>query len=184
MRMKIENDRFWQLLEPEYQRAMMFCRKLIVDRDRSDDLFQDALVIACTRLHDLRSEASFRPWLYKIIISTFKSTVRRPWWRRRVSLTSDIQDGLSLPDSADRLAARRWLDQAFRAVSAHEQALITLHELEGWPVSDLATMYGKSESAIKVQLFRARRKLKTALLKKSHSAADIRNGKLATEAGS
>jgi len=184
MRMTVDKDRFWRLLEPEYSRAMMFCRKLIGDRDMSDDLFQDALLIACTRIRDLRDEAAFRPWLYRIIINTFRSTVRRPWWRRRVTLTSDIENTLSTPDSVDTLTARRWLERAFQAVSSEDQTLVTLHELEGWPVAELAALYGKSESAIKVQLFRARRKMKAVLLRQSRSSAEILNRKLVTEAGS
>jgi len=184
MRMTIDKDRFWRLLEPEYSRAMMFCRKLISDRDKSDDLFQDALLIACTRIGDLRDEAAFRPWLYRIIVSTFRSTVRRPWWRRRVTLTSEIENTLSTPDSGDSVVARRCLERAFQVVSSEDQALVTLHELEGWPVAELAALYGKSESAIKVQLFRARRKMKAVLLRQSRSRAEVLNRKLATEAGS
>ena len=184
MRMTFDTDRFWRLLEPEYSRAMMFCRKLIGDRDKSDDLFQDALLIACTKIGDLRDEAAFRPWLYRIIVTTFRSTVRRPWWRRRVTLTSEIENTLSTPDSVDSVTARRWLERAFQAVSSEDQALVTLHELEGWPVAELAALYGKSESAIKVQLFRARRKMKAVLLRQSRSSAEILNRKLVTEAGS
>ena len=184
MRMTIDKDRFWRLLEPEYSRAMMFCRKLMSDRDKSDDLFQDALLIACTRIGDLRDEAAFRPWLYRIIITTFRSTVRRPWWRRRVTLTPEIENSLSSPDSGDSVVARRCLEKAFQAVSSEDQTLVTLHELEGWPMAELAALYGKSESAVKVQLFRARRKMKAVLLRQSRSNAEMQNRKLVTEAGS
>lgn len=170
-RMRIDQDRFWKLLEPEYYRGMMFCRKLIGDRDRGDDLFQDALVVACTKLNDLRDEASFRPWLYRIFVSTFKSTVRRPWWRRRVEFTPEVESRLLQADPTDRLAARRWLGQAFQAVSADDQALITLHELDGWPLAELALLFGKTEGAIKIQLFRARRTIKAAIYRQSRAAA-------------
>jgi RNA polymerase sigma factor (sigma-70 family) len=70
--------RFWELLEPEYRRAMLFCRKLATDRERGDDLFQDALVAALTRFSGLRDEKAFRPWLYRIIVNTFRSKTRRP----------------------------------------------------------------------------------------------------------
>lgn len=181
VRTMIEQDRFWKLLEPEYYRGMMFCRKLIGDRDRGDDLYQDALVIACDHFGELRSEAAFRPWLYRIIVTTFKSTVRRPWWRRRVPMTYDHETVLISPDPTDRHGARRWLDLAFRAVSADDQALVTLHELEGWPVAELAVLYGKTEGAIKAQLFRARNKMKTALLKSGRLAGMTSEHRLARE---
>ncbi|MEW5796135.1 MAG: RNA polymerase sigma factor [Candidatus Zixiibacteriota bacterium] len=166
-----EQDRFWKLLEAEYYRAMMFCRKLIGDRDKGDDLYQDALVVACTRFGDLRDQAAFRPWLYRIIITTFHGTVRRPWWRRKVALAPEHEALMVPPDPGDSLSARRWLNRAFEAVSADDQALITLHELEGWPLLELAALYGKSEGAIKLQLFRARKKMKAALLKAARVAA-------------
>ena len=184
MRVTIDKNRFWRLLEPEYFRAAMFCRKLIGDRDNGDDLFQDALLIACTRLGDLRDEAAFRPWLYRIIISTFRSTIRRPWWRRKAALTKEVEDTLMTPDTLDSLTARRWLEKAFQVVSVEDRALVTLHELEGWQVAELATLYGKSASAIKVQLFRARKKMKAVMLGQAHMRTGIQNRKLVTEAGS
>jgi len=157
-------------LEPEYHRAMMFCRKLIGDRDKGDDLYQDALVIAYTKIGDLRNPAAFRPWLYRIIVSTFHSTVRRPWWKRRVPWTPDMEQMLTTPDPTSDYDARRWLGRVFQAISPDEQTLITLHELEGWSVADLAELSGKSEAAVKTGLFRARRKMKNALQKLSKQA--------------
>jgi len=156
-------DRFWVLLEPEYEGAMMFCRKLMGDRDNGDDLYQDALVAAYVGFAGLKDPAAFRPWLYRVIINTFRATVRRPWWRRRVRQPAEfpLEPGNNSP--VDRYAARRWLKYAFAAISSEEQALVTLHELEGWPVADLARVYQKSDSAIKVKLFRARHKMKNAL---------------------
>jgi RNA polymerase sigma-70 factor (ECF subfamily) len=180
-RMQIDYDRFWKLLEPEYYRGMMFCRKLIGDRDRGDDLFQDALVIACTKFGDLREEASFRPWLYSIFVSTFKSTIRRPWWRRRVALTPEIESQSLTFDPSNQISARRLLDRAFQAISADDQALMTLHELDGWPLAELAVLFGKTEGAIKIQLFRARRTIKATLAKQTQTAA--RKRRLQTPAG-
>ena len=164
-------------MEPEYFKAMMFCRKLAGNRDQGDDLFQDALVIAFTRFESLRDRSAFRPWIYRILVNTFRSTMRRPWYRRLVPLTSEVELRLTGDDPVEVHAARRWLDRAFRALSAKEQALVTLHELEGWPISELADLYGKTEGAVKAGLFRARRKMKKALLgfsqgQKSHKAGN------------
>lgn len=158
-----EQDFFWKLLEPEYFGAMMFCRKLIGDRDRGDDLYQDALVIAVTKIGDLRDPLAFRPWLYSIIVSTFKSTIRRPWFKRRKPFTLEIEQGLTTADPVDSMTARRLLRRAFENVSTEDQALVTLHELDGWSVAELAEMYEKSEGAIKARLFRARRRMKKTL---------------------
>ena len=165
MRMKGQQDVLWKLLEPEYPRAMMFCRKLMGDRDRGDDLYQDALVIACERISDLRDPGAFRPWLYRVIITTFQSTVRRPWWKRVVLMTPEMEHRLTTEDPTDAHSARRWLNRAFNVVSTEDQALLVLHELEGWPIRELAELLTRSEGAVKLRLYRIRRKMRQALLK-------------------
>lgn len=156
-------DGFWTLLEPEYEGAMMFCRKLMGDRDNGDDLYQDALVAAHAGFAGLKDQNSFRPWLYRVIINTFRATIRRPWWKRRVRVEDEYLAELDTNKPQDRHTARRWLARAFQAISPAEQALVTLHELQGWPVDELAAVYQKSPGAIKASLFRARRKMKNNL---------------------
>ena len=165
MRMDEKNDLFWKLLEPEYEKALMFCRKLMEDREQGDDLFQDALVNAFVCFSDLRDTNSFRPWLYRIMVNTFRSTVRRPWWKRRIRLESVEDLPTESTNPIDQYTARRWLMKAFQNVSPTDQTLITLYELEEWTISELAELYGKSEGAIKGQLFRIRRKMQKTLRK-------------------
>lgn len=157
------NERFWKLLEPEYLRAMMFCRKLIGDRDAGDDLYQDALIKALNGFSNLKQHSSFKPWLYRIIVNTFHSQNRSPWWKKVIPMTAEIEN-ISIDDNQlDRLTARRYLGQMFKALTSEQQALITLHELEGWPVNELAQLYGNTEGAIKAKLFRARNKMKRVI---------------------
>jgi RNA polymerase sigma-70 factor (ECF subfamily) len=177
--MRDKKELFWELMEPEYFKAMMFCRKLAGNRERGDDLFQDALVIAFSRFPSLRDRSAFRPWIYRILVNTFRSSMRRPWYKRLVPLTSEVELRLTGDDPVEVYTARRWLGRAFRALSAKEQALVTLHELEGWPISELADLYGKTEGAVKAGLFRARRKMKNALIgfsrkSESHDASNTK----------
>jgi RNA polymerase sigma-70 factor (ECF subfamily) len=163
--MSNDGDLFWKLLEPEYLRGMMFCRKLMGDRDEGDDLYQDALILAFTKFPDLRDRGAFRSWFYRILINKFRSTVRRPWWKRRMALTPDIEMQLVGENPVEMHTARRWLDRAFQAVSTEEQTLVTLFELEGWSIRELAGLYGINEGSIKARLFRARRRMKEALIR-------------------
>jgi RNA polymerase sigma-70 factor (ECF subfamily) len=172
---------FWELMEPEYFKAMMFCRKLTGNREQGDDLFQDALVTAFTRFPSLRDRSAFRPWIYRILVNTFRSSIRRPWYKRLVPLTSEVELRLTGDDPVEVHTARRWLGRAFQALSAREKALVTLHELEGWPISELADLYGKTEGAVKAGLFRARRKMKKALLGFSQGQKSDKAGSTKTD---
>jgi len=164
MRMNVPEAPFWKLLQPEYERAAMFCRKLTGSSELGDDLLQDSLLAAHNKFYTLRDHQAFRAWLYRIVVNRFTSQTRRPWWKRRVSLTPAITDTLRTEDLHDILSARRWLQRAFGVLSPAEQAMLVLYELEGWSVSELAELNGKTTGATKAVLFRARRKMKQALL--------------------
>lgn len=172
-----QRERFWKLLEPQFTAAQVFCRKLTGQRDTGDDLFQDALVTALRKFSALRDEEAFRPWLYRIIVRTFVSTTRSPWWKRRVRLTEETAIGARF-DPSNKLNARRWLEKAFEGLSPDDRALVTLFELEEWTLAELAGLYGKSEGTLKVRLFRARRKMRQALqayLKQTENERETNN---------
>ena len=158
--MKDITNRFWNLLEPEHSRAEAFCRRLTGNREDGDDLYQEALLAAMQKLDSLRDESAFRPWLYRIVINKYRNRCRQPWWRRLVNLNPEIIDSQPVGDPAEVSAARRWLQRAFRALNAEEQAMVTLFELEGWSVAELSDMFNKPEGTIKARLFRARRKMR------------------------
>ncbi|MCP4684060.1 MAG: RNA polymerase sigma factor [bacterium] len=156
---------FWKLAEPEHLRARAYCRKLIGNREDGDDLYQDSLVTALSRFDSLRDHNAFRAWLYRIVINTFKNRLRQPWYRRLLPLTLEIEDRFGGEDPAEGHAAKRTLRRAFRAVTPSERALVTLFELEGWSIAELAALYGARDGAIKVRLSRIRRKMREALIK-------------------
>jgi len=158
-------DLFWTLVEPEHPKARAYCRKLMGGREDGDDLYHDALVAARLHIADLRDRSAFRSWLYRIIINTFRKRVNRPWWKRRLSLNADEFERARTHDPAPGYASRRLLERAFRAISTEDQALITLFEMEGWTIAELSTLTGRTESAIRVRLHRARRKMREVLVR-------------------
>ena len=161
-----KQDRFRKLLEPEYIGAMMFCRKLMADRDIGDDLYQDALVNAYMKFGSLRENSSFKPWLYRIIMNTFKSKTRLKFSKLFRSI--DQVQGLDLisKDPTDQYTAQRWLKYSFEFLTSKEKGLIVLYELEEWNIREIAELFNKSESSIKQHLFRIRNKMKKCLMSK------------------
>lgn len=162
--MERDSALFWKLLEPEHPRAEAFSRRLMGSREDGDDLYQDALLVALRRFDTLRAEESFRPWLYQILISTFKNLLRRPWWKRHSSLSDEMAERTAGENPLGVYHARRWLRRAFAALNAGERALITLFDLEGWSVSDLAEFYGRPQGTIKARLSRTRAKMRRELI--------------------
>ena len=174
-----QRNLFWKLTEPEHLRARAFCRKLMGNREDGDDLYQDALVKALSRFQDLSDHTAFCAWLYRIVVNTFKNRLRRPWYRRLLPLTVEIEDRVGGEDPAEGHAAKRTLRRAFRHLTPAERALVTLFELEGWSIGELAELHGANEGAIKVRLSRVRLKMRTALIK--HAARSAAKAKVKTK---
>jgi RNA polymerase sigma-70 factor, ECF subfamily len=160
-----KQELFWTLLEAEHPRAEAFCRKLAGNRTDGDDLYQDSLLSAMKKFDKLRLRTAFRPWLYRIMVNTYVSSRRGPWQRKRAQLTTEILDTLSAGDPSDEYAARRWLEIAMKTLSAKDRALVTLFEIEGWSVAELAELEGRPTGSIKSRLSRARQKMRQAIVR-------------------
>ncbi len=169
-------DLFWQHLEPEHRRARGYCHKLTGSREDGDDLYQDALVRALTGFARLRELESFRPWLYRIIINTYRNRIKQPWWKRVLPITSEIAESIPGDNPHGAYAARRRLAVAFRALSPEERAMVTLFELEGWTAEEVGRAMGKASGTVRVRLKRARDKMREALIRyfeRSGSGSDV-----------
>jgi RNA polymerase sigma-70 factor, ECF subfamily len=164
--MERNRNLFWKLLEPDHPKAEAFSRKLMGNREDGDDLYQDALVLALTKFSSLRETAAFRPWLYRIIVNCFNNRFRTPWYRKVIPMTEEISQSLKTADPNHGFAVSGLLRKAMSAISADERALVTLFEIEGWTVAELASVYQCPEGTIKARLSRARKKMKDALLRK------------------
>jgi RNA polymerase sigma-70 factor (ECF subfamily) len=158
-------DLFWKQLEPEHRRARAYCHQLTGNRDDGDDLYQDSLVYALRGFARLRDHDSFRAWLYRIIINTFKNRVKQPWWKRVVPLGRVEAESAIGDNPGPRRAARRRLEIAFRAISPEDRALVTLFELEGWTAEEIAEVTGKAAVTVRVQVKRARDRMRQELIR-------------------
>ena len=161
----MNRDLFWKLLEAEHPGAERFCRRIAGDSFDGDDLYHDALLVAWRKFDTLKNVESFRPWLYRIIVNKSRSRFRSS--RRRHDRDRNAHDpgAENGNDPEEMLAARRWLERAFAILSARERALVVLFELEGWSITELAEMIGRSEGTVKSRLSRSRRKMREEILK-------------------
>lgn len=162
----MKNDSFWELLEPIHPKAEGFCRRLTGNRDDGADLYHDALYSALRHFGSLADHARFRPWLYRTIINTFKNRFRRNWWGR---LVGGIEMVTTEPmvDPTERYLSRLWTEKALASLKPGERALMVLFEIEGWPVDELAALYGAPTGTIKARLSRTRQKMRAYLLRQS-----------------
>lgn len=126
-------------------------------------MYQDAVIKAFQGFANLRLVDSFRPWLYQIINNTYKSRIRSPWWKHVLSRPTEIADCDWSHDPTNLHEAKRRLDFALSTLSIDDRIIVTMAELEGWKISELAELLSKTEGFIKMRLFRARAKMRKRL---------------------
>jgi RNA polymerase sigma-70 factor (ECF subfamily) len=171
--MRDDNQHFWELLEPLHASAGAFCRMLAGNREDGDDLYQEAVCRALTRINQLREPAAFRPWLYRIIINCHRNRVATPWRRRLERLLPKHEAVLNSDRVAGPIHARLRLEIAMKPLSVKDRALVLLFETEGWSTTELAGLAGVSVDSVKARLSRTRRKMKTALVKYLSSGTQV-----------
>lgn len=147
--------------------------------DDGDDLYQDSLIAGFNAFGQLRDVNSFKPWFYTIINNAFRGRVRRPWWRRILAGNDELERVGGSVDPSSQYDAKRRLEIAFAVLGPEDRVIVTLAELEGWKIAEIAELEVRSEGQIKMRLSRARSKMRRQLVKRYPELA--RNSKESTE---
>ncbi|MEO8840028.1 MAG: RNA polymerase sigma factor [Kofleriaceae bacterium] len=159
----MSRDRLRELLEPIYPQVVAFARHLSRSRTDGDDLYQEAVLRALTKLGQLRDDAAFRPWLYRIVISIHRNRERRGFWRRLLPIEATPEPDKGYRDwSAQTAEAARRAREALASLPVDQREAIVLFELEGWTVEEIAALYRVSISAVKSRLARGRDRMRQA----------------------
>jgi len=144
-----------------YRSAYAWCH----DPALADDLVQEAIMKALTRLKTLQDEGALKAWVFRIMTNCYRD------WGRRQKDTVDV-DSMELPsdDSPDTQTERARMVQDVRRAMAqlsddHRQ-VITLVDLEGFAYSEVSEILEVPIGTVMSRLSRARTQLKKLLLER------------------
>jgi RNA polymerase sigma-70 factor (ECF subfamily) len=167
-------DEFAELVRRHQPRVFGILYRYERDAQRVEDLAQETFVKAWRALEQFDRRAPFEHWISRIAVRTALDHLRRE--KRRKSdvalpdLGDDALDWLRSPDEKSELESRdaaEVLHRAMRELSPPDRVVITMLELEGRSVKEIAAAMGVSGLAVRVRAVRARAKLKRALEKLS-----------------
>jgi RNA polymerase sigma-70 factor (ECF subfamily) len=161
-----DDGAFEELIKRYKRRVFASATRFARDEHQLDDICQEVFVRVFRNLGKFRGDAPFEHWLARITVSACYDFLRRERRvREQVSLEGaewDMQDG-SVEAAANAGRARELLAWALRQLTAEEQLILTLCELEERSIREVADLTGWSESNVKVRAFRARQSLKKVL---------------------
>ena len=123
-------------------------------RTDAEDIMQEVFVRLLRAGPDFADRAHARAWLLRVAANCANDWFRAPWRRREGPLT----DALPAPEHEDGGVV-----EAVLALPAKYRTAVHLYYYEELSVAEIAKITGKSESAVKSRLFRARAMLREAL---------------------
>lgn len=164
-----DDTAFTRLVNAYRKRILGTIARLIGKPEDVEDVGQEVFVRLYFSLAQLRSPEVFEPWLYRLTTNAAYDYLRKRR-RRAESRMADLSEqqmamadasaGAQQDDEARRQAGIRDYVQSLLAdVSEQDRLLLTLKEVEGLSLKELAQIYEVNENALKVRLYRARQRV-------------------------
>lgn len=165
---------FDRLVDAYTGRIYVHIWRIVRSREDAEDLTQETFIRAYRALARFDTARPFRNWLYTIATNVGLNALRTRSRRlRTTSLDMETEDGkprfeapstrLDGRDLAELRERRRRVDQAVAQLPPKVAALVRLHYNDEMPLRDAGTIVGLGESAAKVALHRARKRLREML---------------------
>ena len=160
---------FSELYDRYRERLVHFIARKTGDRDRAEDLVQEAFIRVTRHLHRFDQNKKFSTWIYTICSNLSKNELRN---RSRSPLVLfqkltthwepdhrplQFEDARARPDDQYR---KRYLqeivEQTVELLPEHHQLVFRLRELEGKSYEEIAEITGVNLGTVKSRLHRAR----------------------------
>jgi RNA polymerase sigma-70 factor (ECF subfamily) len=137
-----------------------YARLLVGDRSRADDLVQDCLERAWSRLHLFRSEADMRVWLFAILHNLYVSELRREQRRPATVPLADDEETLRAPAREEARIELEQLERALAELPAEQRAALLLVAGEDMSYEEAAAVLEIPVGTLMSRLHRARKRLR------------------------
>lgn len=156
---------FEELVRATYADTYTLALRLLGDEEDASDVTQETYMRAYRGLRRFRGDAQFTTWLYRITANCATTQLGKRTKFRHAELTDDhpVVEHRTEADpvaASDNVALRAELTRALRALPPKLRAVVVLRDIYDLPHESIAAELGISESAAKVRLHRARRKLR------------------------
>ncbi len=140
-----------------------FIYRMINDYEMSHDLTQDTFIRVFMNIKKVKNEEHFRPWIITIARNIARDYLRKIKRQPTVSL-DDVDEPIG-QSGLENTRRRVIIHEALSRLTEQDRMLITLSYFQGLALREIAQVLKRSDTNIKVALFRARQRLRKELSK-------------------
>ncbi len=153
--------------------------RYINSREDAEEVAQDVFVKAFRSLADFKGASKFSTWLYTIATTSSLTFLRKKKLdmhsldNEKVFAAADAIDGGMNANQIEQKAKTDMVNEAIKMLSPDDAQVITLFYKGEQTMEEIAQIIGKESNAVKVQLHRARTRLKEKMQK--HFPVEIKD---------
>ncbi len=175
-------DAFAEIIRRHQSRVFSILSRYERDAHLVEDLAQETFLKAWRALKQFDGRAPFEHWLSRIAVHVAIDHIRARRDRevRFTDLGEDAAEwlqNLHPTQNPQPHAAREILDLAMRKLNAEDRLVLTMLEIEEYSVKEICARTGWTSIMTRVRAFRARAKLKEALLELEESVTEKFRGR-------
>lgn len=163
---------FERLYHLHKRRVHAICLRMVANPSEAEDLTQEAFLQVFRRISTFQWKSAFSTWLHRLAFNVVLMELRQKKFRE-VPLeecteppndqASRSKETASVDVSFTGLLDRVRLDRAVRKLPASHKMVFVLHDVQGYKHQEIARMMDCSVQTSKVQLHRARMRLRKLL---------------------
>lgn len=145
--------------------------RYVKTREDAEEVSQDVFVKAYRSLADFKGNSKFSTWLYTITTTTCITFLRKKKLEvhsldnEKVFEAADTMDSGMSANQVEQKSKVNMVNEAIRMLSPDDAQVITLFYKGEQTLEEIAQILGKEPNAVKVQLHRARGRLKEKMQK-------------------
>lgn len=169
---KGDSEAFGVLVERYMPRALGFARQMTGNAADAEDLVQDAFVTAYRKLGQFKGDSTFYTWFYRLLANRCLDHMRRRSLFMKVfrlgrarpdgededdimAVVPDKSPGASPLKGYEDMEAKAAINRALSKLPDRQRAVFLLRHNEDMKTSEVASVLGISEGAVKSHLARA-----------------------------
>ena len=162
--LKNKDKHYFEAIYERYERKVYGrCMIILKDSEEAQDVMQEVFVKVYFKLDGFRGDAKFGTWIHRVTTNSCLNWINKKSYSSEVVIDEEIED-LIMHTTEDPLkkllesSQKELIKNTLEALDHNDTIMILMKYADGISMIEIAEQFGIKEGAMKVRLFRARKK--------------------------